>query len=214
MKVLLGIPVHHAVEVECLDGLLDTLLHSKVAEFVPVVVKGPYVNVNRNKIVDAAHDGNCDDIVMVDSDMEVTREHIERLLSHDVDIVGAKYCKRVEGKPQWNYHCNPDAQPTDAGLLPVNDVGTGAIRIRASVFSAFRAILAGRRYRHRTDPIGSFLQRTECFPIGIYEGEYLGEDVFFCRLAQELGFQPYVDLGCVVRHRGMIGFPAEETAVS
>ena len=204
-RVLLGTPVYGSIHHECLNGLMDTALNSEVAEFVIRVVRGTYVNVNRNRIVDAAKDEKCDDVLMVDSDMAVTRAHIERLLSHDVDIVGAVYCKRVEGPTEWLFHCNEGATPDERGLLPVNDIGTGVTRISMRVFEAIEKRFPERAYQHKGRPV-----RHEYFPIGVYHGEFLGEDVFFCRLAKECGFDIWADTQVVIGHIGTATFPLKQ----
>lgn len=214
-RVLLGIPTARHIDATCLAGVVETLFNSTVAEFQFKAVIGCYVNVNRNKIVDAAKDGGFDEVLMVDSDMAVTREHIERLLSHDVDIVGAVYCKRVMGEPQWTYHYDKGARPDERGLMPVNDIGAGVLRVRMNVFAEMERKYPWRRYQHRGCPV-----RHEYFPLGVpidprkfivNDGDplpaLLGEDTYFCRNAKECGFQVWSDTNCCVGHIGEATYP-------
>lgn len=250
-RVLLGIPTARHIDATCLAGIVDTLFTSQVTEFQLKVLMGCYVNVNRNKIVDAAKDGGFDEVLMVDSDMAVTKALIERLMLHDVDIVGAVYAKRIPGKPQWTCHYDKGAVPDERGLLPVNDIGAGVLRVKMKVFEAMEAKFPWRRYQHKGEPV-----RHEYFPVGcagpgsaearlarvieilrdnnpldlsgghlsgfhlhkqIHDAccgeappsEVLGEDTFFCRLAQECGFQVWADTECCVGHIGEATFPLE-----
>jgi hypothetical protein len=179
-----------------------------------------YVHTGRSALVEAARDADCEDLFFIDSDMVGWgAQHAARILSHDVDIVGGIYCKRKPGDPEWLFHTNPSAVPDEHGLLEVNDIATGFLRIRMKVFDELFSVMPERQY---FDPKR---QRVCCeyFPMGVVErstanpatsdpmqNEPIGEDVYFCRLARKHGFKVYADTHVVIRHRGMFDFPSNE----
>ncbi len=68
--------------------------------------------------------------------------------------------------------------------------------------------LTGWVYNHnpfysRGDNLGNF-KIYDIFKVGIFNGEYLSEDYFFCKLCRKLGYKVYVDLFIKVRHNGML----------
>lgn len=77
-------------------------------------------------VVEAAFKRGCSHLLFVDGDMVFASDAILQLMSHDLDIVGAKYNKRVGGEstvPGCSYV-----------LAPVPFVPTGFLLIAMSVF--------------------------------------------------------------------------------
>jgi hypothetical protein len=46
----------------------------------------------------------------------------------------------------------------------------------------------------------------DIFKVGVYDGEYLSEDYYVCRVLRELGFEVYVDINCKNKHNGVFSF--------
>jgi hypothetical protein len=166
MRVLIGTPVKGSPEMAYVNGLVATLM-SKMpelagVEFVPCASIGTYVNFARNRIADEAVEQKCDKVLFIDSDMEFAPSHVARILSHDLDIVGGVYSKRVAGEPQWLFHADRDEQPNTNGLLKVNDVATGFMAIKTRVFPHLFNCFPERRYQHGNEPV-----KCEYFPIGL-----------------------------------------------
>jgi len=42
--------------------------------------------------------------------------------------------------------------------------------------------------------------------VGVYDGEYLSEDYYVCRVLRELGFEVHVDVSCQTKHNGVFSF--------
>lgn len=88
--------------------------------------EGPYPHMDREMVVDLVFKRNCSHLLFVDGDMVFGPDAMIRLLAHDLDIVGARYNKRVTGQttvPGCNHI-----------LAPVPFVPTGFLLIAASVF--------------------------------------------------------------------------------
>jgi hypothetical protein len=206
-KILIATPVRSGVEPSYLNGLLGTLSTLKDFHFTIAVTPSTYVNTARNNMVETAKDNNCEEIIFIDADMvDWGAAQIKRLLSHDVDIVGGIYCKRKEGAPEWLLHYGLESKADANGLLEVNDIATGFLRIRMNVFDALFDMMPERRFRNP----GESRVKCEYFPMGVLDGEMLGEDVYFCRMAQKAGFKIYADTHLIIRHMGSFAFPSDE----
>jgi hypothetical protein len=116
-------------------------------------------------------------ILFVDSDMTPEPQTALRLLSHDVDIVGALYYSR-DGSytPMYAELQGEQVETSAAGLRKVDWVGTGCMLIRRKVLEAMQT------------PYMEFL------------GPERGEDVYFCRKAMRMGFSVYLDTAYCVGH--------------
>lgn len=168
IRVLLATPVKGGFDSHYLQGIVSTLMagHAGV-EYVPMVSESTYVNYARNSIADAARRNNCDEVIFIDSDMQFSAHMVERLRSHDVDIVCGRYCKRKDGKPEWLYNPMPGAVADANGLLEIAEGPTGFMRIRTKVFDTLFQHSLDRLY---TDVPHKGEVRCEYFPIGIIGG--------------------------------------------
>jgi transcriptional regulator with XRE-family HTH domain len=138
-----------------------------------------------------------------------SRVAISRIMSwpEDKKIVGALYFGRHDG---GKAQCSKGfAEPASNnkfraglygdGLVPVDWVGTGFMRIHRSVFEEMQKEIDAGRW-------GDDLK-----PLNIERGWYgfftpnkvgIGEDVSFCLRAKAIGIQTYVDAGLVCLHAG------------
>lgn len=162
-RVLIGVPLYDQPELCFVRAMVD-VSRLRDADYDTSIIRGTYVNVARNDIVAEARARNFspdDEIIFLDADLEVTGEHISQLRSHNVDIVGGIYAKRLPGDPDWTIHAT--GEPAVNTLLPVNDVATGLLRIKMRVFDAIEALNPDRRYKNSN----SDRVKYEFFPIGL-----------------------------------------------
>ena len=136
---------------------------------------------NRNKLTEEflrdAPEYGWQWILYIDSDMAPPPVTAMRLLSHNVDVVGAYYFSRREPLvAEFNRFGMPPAAPVN-GLLPVLWVGAGCLLVRRNIIER----LAEPWWPHAPNP-----------------GE--GEDIAFCARLRELGVPIYVDLAVQVGH--------------
>lgn len=131
---------------------------------------------------------------------------ISRLMSHPSErgIVGALYFGRHRrGKAQCQIGFNTPSQSEDlrkgklTGLIPMDWVGTGFIRIERWVIEEMDKAIAGGKF-------------PECKPTkeGLPNGYFaplrvgVGEDLSFCLRAKDIGIQTYLDADLVCLHAG------------
>jgi hypothetical protein len=176
---------------------------------------GPFVRVKgsgllskqRNRVVKQFLDGTKSDwLLLIDSDEQLTLEAFDKLLetAHDKErpvvaglvfagfgIEGAPYPKPVpaifqdapEGfLPLYNYDKN--------SVFEIDAAGTGCLLIHRSVLEKMRETADKN-------------QGTDwCwFWDGPVDGNWIGEDLLFCRRIRALGFPIYVNTGAILPHQ-------------
>lgn len=88
---------------------------------------GCYIHHNRDVIVRQALEAGCSHLLFVDSDMMFNHDAIKKLMEHGLDIVGARYNKRVN-PPE------PTVKQDIKELAEVPFVPTGFLLIDMEVF--------------------------------------------------------------------------------
>ncbi len=185
-KVLIGIPCMDSVRTKTAFSLFNL----KRPEGTELMMKvGADVARNRNSIVEYALANDFTHILFIDSDMKFNPDTLEVMLANDVDICGVLYNQRalplranimsLEEKEVKGRHEVVKCE-IQKGLTEVRWAGTGIMLIKSKVFKNIKA------------PWFAFQ----------YEGEYVGEDVYFCRKAREAGYKILIDAGVPVRHVG------------
>lgn len=144
--------------------------------------KNSMITDARNKLVKRALDFGTDWLLFIDSDMIFPMDALERLLSHDRDIVGATYNKRVHPFETLGRFVGDAHDVSSGGLIEAKLLPGGFLLVRASVFRAM------------VDPAR---QQQIWFREHYDEAEpnrCISEDYAFCMAAREKGFQIWCDL--------------------
>ena len=167
------------------------------------IMQGTIIQNQRADLcLDAMREG-CSHILFIDSDMTFPQDMVQRLLKHDVDIVAANCARRrmPTGPTAQNYDENGVRQlvytmPDSTGLEEVGSIGTGIMLIKKEVF------------QNMSEPWFDM-------PWQVGKRGYMGEDVFFCKKAQELGFKVYIDhdVSKEIGHIGTFEFKHDHTWV-
>jgi hypothetical protein len=141
-------------------------------------IRGNGFAYNRNLLV-REMDPEIEYLWFIDDDHTFDPGIVMNLITRGVDIVQPMCVTR---KPPYNpygyrfadgdYHTIPWAKFPKSGLFEVDAVGTGGMLVHRRVFDAM------------PDP---------WFEEGKLGPEHLGEDLWFCKKAKELGFKIYVD---------------------
>ena len=137
---------------------------------------GCYIHLNRETCVLQAMESECSHILFVDSDVQFNFDAIARLLAHGVDIVGARYNKKV-------IPIESTVKQDIKELAEVPFVPTGFILINCEVFKKLK-----RPYFFFEDKADS------------------SEDLYFCNKAIEAGFKVYCDPTIQIAHLGTAAY--------
>jgi hypothetical protein len=133
-------------------------------------------------------------VLFVDADMTFDIDALERLLSHDVPIVGG-LCRqrrepfsatlwRREGKGHFM------VPPEGHGLQEYDATGGAFLLVDMSVFDGIdkQVNVEGRYFVDQRDNVA------------LPKEERCSEDIYFCNLVRHCGFPLYVDLSCKIGH--------------
>jgi len=194
-------PRYMASVMGALFGRDVSLVIINVADPHPANVLNRATHVFRNHT-------DCDEMLLIDADQEVTRDAVDRLLSHDLDKLGAVwgwYHKKVfppeacvVGLPD-DIGCTINKRQ---GLKEFRAAGRGFCRISRE---AIEDLIAHETLQEFTnfgpEPI------LEIWKCGVNDlGEFEHEDFDFCRRVRALGYRVMVDTSAHVLHIGPFAY--------
>ena len=190
MKIALGIPNTGSIRAKTMLSVVGTIFETPHPIHL-IEQGGCYVQENRQKIVREAQQAGCDKLFFVDSDMYFAPGTLNALLAHWKPIIGAAYNYRHLPLETTVKFADADGHlVAKAGediprlLFPCYAVGTGCCLVDLAIF----------------DHLG---------PPPWFECDYdedgalrTGDDVWFCRLAHQAGYEVWCDPTLAVSHLG------------
>lgn len=189
-KILIGMPALAEMKTETATSLI--MATAKLPYKATLHIhKSCYVHDARNKIVETAKERGATHLMFIDSDMSFPADGIERLVEHNLDVVGGLYYRRqpphypvisqlVTDKDGVQSPVIPNEFPTDK-LFQVWGLATGFLLIKMSVFEKLQA---------------------PYFYFGKLGKKELGEDYYFCKLVNDAGFKIWCDPTIPLGHVG------------
>jgi hypothetical protein len=141
MKVAVCIPCHGDPKLAFMVSLGQLLLHTVKAQIGLIAGSSATLPGIRQSLVKAAITGGADYILWLDADHTFPPDALARLLSHDLDVVGANYAKRLMpeqptaslGPGLWFATTRELAEK--GALTEVDAMGLGLCLMKTSVFS-------------------------------------------------------------------------------
>ena len=154
----------------------------------------------RNRGVMHFMESPCSDLIMIDDDNWPESGAIDRMLSYDVDVVAApcRHKNEVMKMPIRFFRDRP-IKRNDAGLLEVETVGTGLIKISRRAIEQLQQAFPLNWY-HDSAFEG---KKVPCiFEYIMKDHQWWGEDISFCKKFQSVGGTVWVDLDIKTAHCG------------
>ncbi len=184
-RVVIGMPIADSVAMKArtAHSVACAILKSNGAITDFIMKISCDVVANRTQLVKEAIATGATHLLFVDADMQFPSDTVTKLLAHDKDIVGVEYNKRkFPLEPVLEYQNKSNV------LYRTNVVGTGLLLIRLSIFAD--------------------MQDEAWFSFGRdREGNtVIGEDVWFANVANDHGFEVWIDPEIRVFHLGEFGF--------
>ena len=209
-KLFISIPSYRFVHVEAVHCMFSLLSADDDGRLLALHGGEGFVGRARNQIVSRFLESDFDELLMIDSDILYTPQDVDRIASHDVPIVAGFYPKKAPGKTVWvANHLNKNEKLTEDGLIKVETIGTGFMKIQRAVLEKMRD--SGLAARYIVD--GTDIVEYEFFPFRVVNGKLRSEDWAFCDNAHDLGFPIYGDSKCVLRHLGAAIYPTNEAQI-
>src|SRR5258708_1294269 len=154
-------PTRDVIQAGTVFDLVQLVKHSPDTFFA--ISQGTFLISQRTTLVKQVIASHASHLLFIDSDMRFPKDTLERLLKHEVDIVGINAKHRQANK--WSSGISSKGK---TGLKEVKVVGFGVTLIRTAVFF-------------------KILEPWFATP---YNGEELiSDDVFFCHKAREAGIK-------------------------
>jgi GT2 family glycosyltransferase len=186
MRVAICIPARGQMEVTTafdLTMMAAYMAGKKNIDLNVYTSQGTLIFDQRNSLVRTAVDEKCDYILFIDADMRFPKTTLERLLSHNKDIIGVNATTRMmPPKPTArNIQINEDGSVDwlevfsnkEKGIGKVDAIGCGVMLIKTSCLKDI------------PQPYFYFEQ--------LLKGKLLGEDIYFCIKAKDAGIDTWVD---------------------
>lgn len=168
-----------------------------------------YIRMGRKNLVSAFMKTDATHLLFVDSDNVLHQDTVWRLLKHDLPIVGALYFKRRQD-PEAVAFSWTDETKRDEIFSESQFVRDWLVEHRAAVKDepACLDLLGNTVVEFDVIGFGCVLIRRDVLEamLAKYDdlfgghNEDLGEDVVFCKRAQDCGFQPAIDLALHIGH--------------
>lgn len=160
----------------------------------------------RNQFVADFLHGDCTDLIMVDDDVTWEKGAVDRMLSHDCDVVAGVYPKR-EDPLQYPVRRLKGAALGDTGLLEVELAPTGFMRVTRKALQDMVNAYPELAYKDPDVPGG---MAHALFWVDLYPDAddpdgpnwLWGEDFSFCRKYRAIGGRVFADILLKFKHRG------------
>ena len=201
-SVFFGVPTYDCqVSAENMASMVQAsliLANGKHDSRIGVLAGCAFVDRARNKLVASFLESDCTDLFFVDADIGFDALAIPRFMESPHEILVGIPPKR---KPEPEFHIGHATQVFRDGAFECKEAPTAFMRIRRSVFEKIDAAYPELKTAYKE---GADLKEnpTPYFQCGIVDGEFLGEDIFFCRLWSKLGGSIWIDANVDFVHRG------------
>ncbi len=208
-KLVIAVPVHDMIHATFASDAMVLCLYigSRLgAEWMVQIrgVLGTYIHIARQQLLEAAIADEADYVLWLDGDMRFPADGFQRLLSHNVPMVGINYStRRLPTRFTAIEHTTWTSQIGAVEHLVTRPESTGLARVDALGFGMVLMDL---------NAIKPALPDPKEEPWFWYEwkdsGQNVGEDVYFCRLLERAGIPIYVDhdLSKLCAHSGQIDY--------
>ncbi len=154
-----------------------------------------FVDRARNQLVQEFLKSDCTDLFFIDADIGFDPLVLPRFIESPHDILAGIPPKR---KPDPEYHIGKATNRVANGAFEAKEVPTAFMRIKRHVFQILDEAYPEIKNAWKegvNDPTPYFQSR-------IVDGEFIGEDIFFCKLWCALGNSVWIDAQVDFSHRG------------
>lgn len=178
-KIGIALPTNRGLKPKTLQSLLELIVYRPYAYEILISTEGFTTAENRTWLTAQLIKKGCTHIFFVDDDMIYEENTLEKLLSHDKDIVGAKYANRRGDGDVIEYF----DEPIEGDLVKVKSLGGGCVLIKSEVFKK----IPQPWFWYKIAPSGAVT---------------MSHDWYFCEKARENSFDVWCDMSISPLHIG------------
>ena len=199
MKIAICVPSRDHVHVgftKCLANLTASLQKDNI-DFEILINMGTVIPEQRNTLVEHALKIDATHILWLDTDMHFPHQTVQKLLKHNKPIVACAYSTRIKPLKSVAFvdKNNLDLRLKETtGLHQVWAVGMGCMLVDIQVYNMLPQPWHNYNYNKQYNSL-------------------TGEDIYFCNLAGDTGYEIYVDadLSNSIGHYGTKAYTLGET---
>jgi hypothetical protein len=187
-RVLIATPAYDGrLDVWYTNSLVNTI---RVAQANNIYVHPVFMSYDaliqraRNDLFALAVEGNYDEMIFIDSDMEWNPMWIMELLGRPEDVVGGTARKKTDDAEIYVAKTK-DLSTHENGLIKCDGLGTGFVKLSRKAFTALWDM--SPEYRNENK-----VRRMIC-DVQVIDGELYSEDTMLFRKLSELGFDCWLD---------------------
>lgn len=192
LKIGIGLPIGRDINPEFLKMLFarfnDWTQKYIITIFTDTTIP---IDLSRNNIVNIAKQNNCDYLFFIDSDVLIEEGYLERLLSHDRDIITGIYYQKAfpyyASIKKWlhkntYYHIEPNGDD----IIEIDGTGMGCFLIKMTIFDQIPYPWFEFKYYKNNRKWDQF-----------------SEDLYFCQKLRTMGAKIYCDPIVQCQHIGI-----------
>lgn len=196
-KVLIATPAYDGrLDVWYTNALVNTI---RVAQANGIYVHPVFMSYDaliqraRNDLFALAVEGEYDDMIFIDSDMEWHPMWIMELLERKEDVVGGTARKKTD-EAEIYVAKTKDLTVHENGLIKCDGLGTGFVKLSREAFTALWEISPEYTNEGKT-------RRMIC-DVQVVDGQLYSEDTVLFKKLNELGFDCWLDPKMTCAHIG------------
>jgi glycosyltransferase involved in cell wall biosynthesis len=155
----------------------------------------------RNDTIHLALEGEFDDLIWIDSDIEWQPEWFFKLLDYPVDVVGGTYRKKGD-REEYVVRVPGLVDPT-TGLMEVQGLGTGFLRMNRKAMQYLWD--SNKSYIDKKDN----KERRMIFDVIITNDDLMSEDIYALQKLIDGGFKIWLDPSMTCSHIGPYKFQGD-----
>ena len=209
MKIMIATPAYGGkVDVSYSIALADTV-HELMSTGIQVVFNiprsGSLLVAERNRILKNFMDSDCSHLLCVDGDLAWPAKSVLSMIHKNKEFVGGVYPCRGEASFTFRPVLNEDQSiVTESNLLKMEYIPAGFMLLQKSMLEKMKTKFPQLYFepKHESMKINN---GWAFFNTEIWDGEFWGEDYYFCRKAREAGVDIWVDPMITFNHAGVIG---------
>lgn len=158
-----------------------------------------------------ANRSNFTHLLYLDADIYLAGQDLMKMINYKVDVVAAPVpLKGFDQNGNKVYNVTEIIEPnskTNANLAEVEHVGTAVFMLSQKAIESLvnKAIENNDVYKGNPLTRGNKVDcdHYDVFKTGVFDGKYLSEDYYVCKVLRDLGYTVYVDKTISTRHSGM-----------
>lgn len=206
-NVIIGTPAYSGhLDVWYVNSLINTIKLSaeKNVNITPLWVSfDALIQRARNDTIQIAAEGNYDDLIWIDSDIEWKPEWFFKLLDCPQDVVGGTYRKKGDIEEYVLRKVNNGTIDPETNLIEVDGLGTGFVKMSRSAV------------KHLWDVSDSYIdpkdnkERKMVFDVVVKDSRLVSEDIVAFMKLKDAGFKIWLDPTMTCNHTGPYKFKGD-----